>query len=200
MNARIATRTAHFLRTGPSPPSRLWPGKNGGDVVSPRSKTTAEPTPADILGPDGAIARAKEAPKNKLSVSDYSMLGVVVQREMERPRSGDKVDWTFEQKSAICRLRANPEGKERAASCRPPSVLAPGTALGACRHGALSSARAAPHHRAVGRPRQRHGGHQLAGRFAWRAARLRSRAASSLRSRSAKIAASRLASLSAGAT
>src|ERR1700734_3120241 len=36
-----------------------------------------------------------------------------------------------------------PKGEDRAASCRPPSVLAPGSALGSCRHGALSSARAA---------------------------------------------------------
>src|SRR5436305_10393428 len=35
-----------------------------------------------------------------------------------------------------------PKGEDRAASCRPPSVLAPGSALGSCRHGALSSARA----------------------------------------------------------
>ena len=49
---------------------------------------------------------------------------------------------------SICRLGANPEGWKRAASCRPPSVLAPGTALGSCRHGALSSARARDHSRA----------------------------------------------------
>jgi hypothetical protein len=45
-------------------------------------------------------------------------------------------------KKSICRFRANPEGEDRAASCRPPSVLAPGSALGSCRHGALSSVQA----------------------------------------------------------
>ena len=45
-------------------------------------------------------------------------------------------------KKSICRYRANPEGENRAASCRLPSVLAPGSALGSCRHGALSSAQA----------------------------------------------------------
>ena len=49
---------------------------------------------------------------------------------------------TLDSMGPICRLGANPEGWKRAASCRPPSVLAPGTALGSCRHGALSSARA----------------------------------------------------------
>jgi hypothetical protein len=49
---------------------------------------------------------------------------------------------TLNSMSPICRLGANPEGWKRAASCRPPSVLAPGTALGSCRHGALPSAQA----------------------------------------------------------
>ena len=47
----------------------------------------------------------------------------------------------------IYRFGANPEGLKRAASCRPPSVLAPGTVLGSCRHGALSSAQAMSHYR-----------------------------------------------------
>ena len=50
---------------------------------------------------------------------------------------------------SIYRFRTNPEGKDRAASCRPPSVLVPGSALGACRHGALSSAQAVTHRNAV---------------------------------------------------
>ena len=37
---------------------------------------------------------------------------------------------TVNSMSSICRLGANPEGWKRAASCRPPSVLAPGTARG----------------------------------------------------------------------
>src|SRR3954469_23590151 len=42
-----------------------------------------------------------------------------------------------------------PKGEDRAASCRPPSVLTPGTALGSCRHGALSSAQAGVPRRAA---------------------------------------------------
>jgi hypothetical protein len=49
---------------------------------------------------------------------------------------------TVDLKKSIYRFRANPEGENRAASCRPPSVLAPGSALGSCRHGALSSVQA----------------------------------------------------------
>ena len=45
-----------------------------------------------------------------------------------------------------------PKGKTRAASCRPASVLVPGSALGSCRHGALSSAQAV-FHRFEGRHR-----------------------------------------------
>ncbi len=37
---------------------------------------------------------------------------------------------TVDLKKSIYRFRANPEGEDRAASCRPPSVLAPGSALG----------------------------------------------------------------------
>jgi hypothetical protein len=93
-----------------------------------------------------------------------------------------------------------PKGKDRAASCRPPSVLAPGSALGACRHGALSSAQVVVHHNAAERLPQRLCGVQHGGRLASRAAFLRCRAASSLRSRSAMISRSRPANLSAGAT
>gem|GEM_PF-755427 len=81
--------------------------------------------------------------------------GVLVHREMEKPGSGDKVDCTFAMSAAICRLHANPERENRAASCRPPSVLAPGSALGSCRHGALSSAQAVLHRSAAGRLWQR---------------------------------------------
>jgi hypothetical protein len=64
----------------------------------------------------------------------------------------------------ICRFRANPEGLKRAASCRPPSVLAPGTALGSCRHGALSSAQAESQHRVPGEIQQAVG---VVGRGDW---------------------------------
>src|SRR5260370_23477495 len=57
--------------------------------------------------------------------------------------------------TAIFRLRTNPEGKDRAASCRPPSVLVPGSALGSCRHSALSSAQAVLHRSAGTRRGQR---------------------------------------------
>jgi hypothetical protein len=70
---------------------------------------------------------------------------------MEKPGSGDKIDCTLDQIASICRDRANSDGKDRAASCRPPSVLAPGSALGSCRRGALSTARAVLHRGAVGR-------------------------------------------------
>ena len=69
----------------------------------------------------------------------------MVQREMEKPGSGDKVDCTPEQMGRFAALVPIPKGKDRAASCRPPSVLAPGSALGSCRHGALSSAQAIVH-------------------------------------------------------
>jgi hypothetical protein len=82
----------------------------------------------------------------------------------------------------------------------PPSVLVPGSALGSCRHGALSSARAVIHRRAAQRLGQRSTGDHTAGRLASRATFLRSRASSNLRSRSAKIAGSRPASLAAGVT
>ena len=75
------------------------------------------------------------------------------------------------QMASICRFRANPEGKDRAASCRPPSVLAPGSALGSCGHGALSSARAIGHRS----PARRHG--QSSGPRGQAADRLSSRAA-----------------------
>src|SRR6516165_10525977 len=67
----------------------------------------------------------------------------MVQREMEKPGLGEKVECTQEQTGRFSALVPIPKGKDRAASCRPPSVLAPGSALGSCRHGALSSARAA---------------------------------------------------------
>ena len=47
------------------------------------------------------------------------------------------------QRRSIFRLRTNPEGKVRAAAWRPTSLLVPWSALGACRHGALSSFAAA---------------------------------------------------------
>ena len=76
---------------------------------------------------------------------------VMVQREMEKPGFGDKVVCTLDQNTKIYRFRTNPEGKDRAASCRPPSVLVPGSALRSCRHGALSSAQATSHRSAAGR-------------------------------------------------
>ena len=41
----------------------------------------------------------------------------------------------------VRRFSANPEWEDRAASRRPPSILAGGSALGSCRHVALTSAR-----------------------------------------------------------
>ena len=75
----------------------------------------------------------------------------MVQREMEKPGLGDKVVCTRDQTATIYRFRTNPEGKDRAASCRPPSVLVPGSALRSCRHGALSSAQAISHRSAARR-------------------------------------------------
>jgi hypothetical protein len=75
----------------------------------------------------------------------------MVQREMEKPGLGDKWFGTGVQYGSIYRVRTNPEGKDRAASCRPPSVLVPGSALGSCRHGALSSAQAIRHRSAASR-------------------------------------------------
>jgi hypothetical protein len=80
-----------------------------------------------------------------------STRSVMVQREMEKPGLEDKVVCTLDQSTTIYRFRTNPEGKDRAASCRPPSVLVPGSALGACRHGALSSAQAKIHRSAARR-------------------------------------------------
>ena len=71
----------------------------------------------------------------------------MVQREMEKPGSEDKVDCTPEQKISIYRVGANPERERQAASCRPAPVLAPGTRSGRARHGALSSAQVVLHHR-----------------------------------------------------
>ena len=79
------------------------------------------------------------------------LVSVMVQREMEKPGLGDKVVCTPDQSTTIYRFRTNPEGKDRAASCRPPSVLVPGSALRSCRHGALSSAQATSHRSATRR-------------------------------------------------
>lgn len=137
---------------------------------------------------------------DELLDTELEKLNVMVQREMEKPGSGDKVVNVC-QHGPIYRLRANPErgktGRHRAA---PPSVLAPGPALGSCRHGALSSAQAILHRSAVPRVGQCSRRNHIAGRLASRAALLLSRAASSLRSRSAKISLSRPANLAAGAT
>ena len=131
---------------------------------------------------------------------DYAQC-VMVQREMEKPGSEDKVVYTLDQSTTICRFRTNPEGKDRAASCRPPSVLVPGSALGSCRHGALSlrlchesSCAAGATFRAMHLFHQRwiSGLARVAG-----SSSLFSHAASSLRTRSAKITCSRPANLSA---
>jgi hypothetical protein len=70
----------------------------------------------------------------------------MVHREMEKLGLGVKVDGTLEQIRSICRLRANPERERQGGIVPPPpSVSALGSALGACRHGALSSAQATRH-------------------------------------------------------
>ncbi len=75
----------------------------------------------------------------------------MVHREKEKPGSKDKGGEQLIHHGPICRFRTNPEGENRAASCRPPSVLVPRSALGSCRHGALSSAQAIIHRSAIGR-------------------------------------------------
>src|SRR5436853_7655814 len=45
----------------------------------------------------------------------------MVQREMEKPWLGDKVDCTLDQMASICRLRANPE-RERQGGIVPPPL------------------------------------------------------------------------------
>ena len=49
----------------------------------------------------------------------------MVQREMEKPGSGDKVECTLEQTGSICRLRANPEGERQGGIVPPPFGLGP---------------------------------------------------------------------------
>jgi hypothetical protein len=61
-----------------------------------------------------------------------------------------------------CQSRKGKTGRHRAA---PPSVLAPGSALGSCRHGALPSAQAIVHHRVAECGGQRRGGNQIAGPY-----------------------------------
>src|SRR5262245_37875366 len=62
----------------------------------------------------------------------------MAQREFERLGLGGKVAVHLNQSSQFVVLVPIPKGNDRAASSRPASVLAPGSALGACRHGALS--------------------------------------------------------------
>ena len=50
---------------------------------------------------------------------------VMVQREMEKPGSGDKVDWTPEQAGSIRRLGANPERERQGGIVPPPFGLGP---------------------------------------------------------------------------
>ena len=50
---------------------------------------------------------------------------MLVQREMEKPGSGDKVDCTPEQIGSICRFGANPEGERQGGIVPPPFGLGP---------------------------------------------------------------------------
>jgi hypothetical protein len=125
---------------------------------------------------------------------------VMVQREMEKPGSGDKVECTSEQIKSICRIPANPEGERQGGIVPPPFGLGPWVGARVVSPRSPIPAQAIIDHSATERLRQRLDGDQTAGRLASRAAFLRWRAASSLRSRSARIAWSRPASLSAGAT
>src|SRR5262245_8232157 len=100
---------------------------------------------------------------------------------MEKRGSGDKVECTLVQKASICRLRANPEEGRLGGLVPPSSVLAPGSALGSCRHGALSSPRAIAHRSAAERRRQGSLWEQIADRFASRAFFRLSLATASLR-------------------
>ena len=79
---------------------------------------------------------------------------------MEEPELRDQVGGAPNRSGRFGALVPIPKGKDRAASCRPPSVLAPGSALGSCRHGALPSAQAIIHHRAAECVGQRCGGDQ----------------------------------------
>ncbi len=54
----------------------------------------------------------------------------MVQREMEKPGSGDKVECTLEQVVSICRLGANPE-RERQGGIVPPPPFGLGPWVGA---------------------------------------------------------------------
>jgi hypothetical protein len=49
----------------------------------------------------------------------------MVQREMEKPGSKDKVDCTPEQAASICRLGANPERERQGGIVSPPFGLGP---------------------------------------------------------------------------
>jgi hypothetical protein len=128
--------------------------------------------------------------------------GVMVQREMEKPGSEDKVDCTPEQAASICRLGANPERERQGGIVPPPLRSWP---LGR-RSGRVATEPYPPPRPFViiAPPNESGNGliHQVEAtdRLASRAALLLSLAASSLRSRSWKIVRSRPASLSAGAT
>ena len=50
---------------------------------------------------------------------------VMVQREMEKPGLGDKVECTWEQMGSIYRLGANPEGERQGGIVPPPFGLGP---------------------------------------------------------------------------
>src|SRR3954453_19354388 len=50
---------------------------------------------------------------------------VLVQREMEKPGLGDKVDCTLAHGGRFAAFVPIPKGKDRAASCRPPFGLGP---------------------------------------------------------------------------
>jgi hypothetical protein len=105
-----------------------------------RNPGSARPTPP-WPGASSGAALARRAPCTFVPSECHF---VMVQREMEFQGSGNKivnVCWD----GSIFRLRTHPEGQARAVSCRPSSVLVPGSALGSCRHGALSSAQAICH-------------------------------------------------------
>src|SRR6478736_7145950 len=106
----------------------------------------------------------------------------MVQREMEKPGLGDKWYGTNVQHGSICRFRTNPEGKDRAASCRPLRSWSLGRRSGRV----ATEPYLPPRPWAIVAPRDDAGndlvGHDpTAVRLRSRAARLRSRAASSLR-------------------
>jgi hypothetical protein len=53
------------------------------------------------------------------------LIAVMVQREMEKPGLGDKVECTWEQMGSICRFGANPERERQGGIVPPPFGLGP---------------------------------------------------------------------------